>query len=165
MNLPEIELLPVRLEHREAFAAGRLSAMLDLAIPAQWPEFPEAFAPGAEAYSTVDWPAYFFVSKQLGSIVGNGGFCGPPRSGEVEIGYEVAPAFRGRGFATQAAARMVAKAFESPLVHAVVAHTLAEKNASNAVLKKLGMQFDEELPHDEVGSVWRWRIRRFGRLD
>ena len=43
---------------------------------------------------------------------------------------------------------------------AVVAHTLAETNASNTVLRKVGMSFVGEIDNQEVGKVWRWRIIR-----
>jgi RimJ/RimL family protein N-acetyltransferase len=45
-------------------------------------------------------------------------------------------------------------------VEAVVAHTLAETNASNAVLRKAGMSFVAEVKDPEVGKAWRWRISR-----
>jgi [ribosomal protein S5]-alanine N-acetyltransferase len=41
-----------------------------------------------------------------------------------------------------------------------VAHTLAETNASNAVLRKAGMSFVAEVDDPEVGKTWRWRISR-----
>jgi ribosomal-protein-alanine N-acetyltransferase len=41
-----------------------------------------------------------------------------------------------------------------------VAHTLAETNASNAVLRKAGMSFVAEVDDPEVGKAWRWRISR-----
>ena len=93
--------------------------------------------------------------------MGNGGFAGPPsETGEVEIGYEIAPQFENRGFATAAVKEMLKYAFSQPEVQAVVAHTLAEENASNAVLRKAGLSFVAEVPNPEVGSVWRWRISR-----
>lgn len=42
----------------------------------------------------------------------------------------------------------------------VIAHTLAEVNAANRVLQKVGMNFVAELVDDEVGKVWRWQISR-----
>jgi RimJ/RimL family protein N-acetyltransferase len=41
-----------------------------------------------------------------------------------------------------------------------VAHTLAETNASNAVLRKVGMSFVAEVDDPEVGKVWRWQISK-----
>jgi [ribosomal protein S5]-alanine N-acetyltransferase len=106
---------------------------------------------------TPEWPGYFFVSSAHQSVVGNGGFAGPPTNGEVEIGYEIAPEFRRQGFATAATLRLLDIAFARPGVDAVIAHTLANENPSNAVLKKLGMRFMGEFANDEVGAIWRWR--------
>jgi [ribosomal protein S5]-alanine N-acetyltransferase len=39
----------------------------------------------------------------------------------------------------------------------VFAHTLAENNASSAILRKLGFEFVGELTHPEDGIIWEWR--------
>lgn len=41
----------------------------------------------------------------------------------------------------------------------MIARSLAETNASNAVMRKLGMRFDGEL-EQEGTTIWRWRIER-----
>src|SRR5919205_798865 len=110
-----------------------------------------------------NWRDYFFVHPRRRALVGNGGFTGDPDdSGVVEIGYEIAPEHRNRGFATEAARAMIDYAFAhaDARVAAVVAHTLAETNASNAVLRKAGMSFVAEVDDPEVGKAWRWRISR-----
>ena len=68
-------------------------------------------------------------------LVGSGGYKGPPVSREVEIGYEIAPGYRRKGYATAATLLMTQHAFETGLVDAVVAHTVAEENASTRVLQ------------------------------
>lgn len=94
--------------------------------------------------------------------MGNG-FAGSLNAeGEIEIGYEVAPAHQGQGHATAAARALVAMAFGRPGVRAVVAHTLAQENASTGVLRRIGMAQVAELPHPEVGAVWRWRLAKAG---
>lgn len=165
MSSQDIELLVVLPEHREAFHRGKqhLAALIGAKVPDGWPTFPEAFdLPMTQTQTAcIEWPSYLFIWRNLSTLVGNGGFVGPPNSeGEVEIGYEIAPAFRGRGFATKAVKAMVEVAFERPEVKAVVAHTLAEVNASNAVLKKVGMSFVRQVPNAEVGATWRWELRR-----
>jgi [ribosomal protein S5]-alanine N-acetyltransferase len=95
--------------------------------------------------------------------VGNGGFVGAPdRAGVVEIGYEIATEHWNRGFATETAKAMIDYAFAHEEVKAVIAHTLAEKNASNNVLQKVGMTFIAELNNPETGKIWRWQITRDG---
>ena len=161
MRDPKIALIAVLPSHKAALAESRASlhSMLALRLPEGWPQFPEAFSLGDEAPPT-QWSGYLFASQHLGAIVGNGGFVGPPIEGEVEIGYEIAPEFQNKGMATQAVRSLLSLAFQSSSVERVIAHTLAERNASNAVLIKVGMAFVSELHNDEVGKVWRWQLPR-----
>jgi RimJ/RimL family protein N-acetyltransferase len=82
-------------------------------VPAGWPEFPEAIgftiAKLEERPDEAQWWMHLFFDAD-GLLVGSGGFVGPPVDGVAEIGYEIAPEFRGRGYATAAARAMVAKA-------------------------------------------------------
>ncbi len=164
-----LRLIAVEPFHVEALSRDKLelAEVLGVAVPDGWPQFPEAFAPPQDGgprpseRPPTDWRAYFFVHPRRRALVGNGGFTGDPDdSGVVEIGYEIAPEHRNCGFATEAARAMIGYAFADARVAAVVAHTLAEMNASNAVLRKAGMSFDAEVDDPEVGKAWRWRINR-----
>ncbi len=55
----------------------------------------------------------FFVDDATRRLVGSGGFASPPVERTVEIGYEVAPEFRGHGFGTAAARALVERAVAS----------------------------------------------------
>jgi [ribosomal protein S5]-alanine N-acetyltransferase len=161
MGSVRIELVKVEMSHQVAMQSDKsnLETLLNVSIPDGWPQFPEAFDPAHET-STI-WPSYFFLYPPERSLVGNGGFAGTlNEAGEIEIGYEIAPRFQNRGFATAAVKELLNYAFSRNEVRAVVAHTLAEENASNALLKKVGMSFVAEMPNPEVGVVWRWRISR-----
>ncbi len=168
MQTNNLRLIPVERVHVEALSRNRheLAAILGVTVPDGWPHFPEAFSlPADESprseQSPTEWPGYFFIHPQERALVGNGGFTGEPDdSGTVEIGYEIAPEHRDRGFATEAARAMIDYAFAHEEVRAVIAHTLAETNASNSVLRKVGMTFVAETDHPEVGKTWRWRISR-----
>ena len=161
-----LELLEVRLEHKVAFQRGReaLSELLGVAVPLEWPEFPEAFTlPGSGAVA-VDkpepnrWPGYLFIDRRKGALIGNGGYSGEPnRAGEVEIGYEVAAAYQNLGYASEAVRALVNNALKVSEVTAVIAHTLAVENASVRVLRKAGFQWDGEIVSEEAGVIWRWR--------
>jgi len=164
-----LRLVAVEPFHVEALSRDKreLAEVLGVAVPDGWPQFPEAFAPPEDGGSRrserppTDWRDYFFVHPRERALVGNGGFTGDPDdSGVVEIGYEIAPEHRNRGFATEAARAMIGYAFAHEEVRAVVAHTLAETNASNTVLRKVGMSFVAEVGDPEVGKAWRWRISR-----
>jgi RimJ/RimL family protein N-acetyltransferase len=168
METNNLRLIPVERVHVEALSRTKreLEAILGVTVPDGWPHFPEAFSlPDDESHRPErppsDWPGYFFIHPRERALVGNGGFTGEPDdSGAVEIGYEIAPKHRNRGFATEAARAMIDYAFTHEEVRAVAAHTLAETNASNSVLRKVGMTFVAEADHPEVGKTWRWRISR-----
>ena len=163
-----LRLIAVEPFHAEALLRDKreLAEVLGVAVPDDWPQFPEAFSspdggPRRSERPATDWRDYFFVHPRRRSLVGNGGFAGDPDdSGVVEIGYEIAPEHRNRGFATEAAQAMIGYAFAHEGVRAVVAHTLAETNASNAVLRKAGMSFVNEMDDPDVGKVWRWQISK-----
>lgn len=105
------------------------------------------------------WGARFFVAGDPSELVGWGGFKGAPRNGVVELGYEIAESRQGRGLATAAIRAMVAEAFADERVIAVIAHTLAERNASNRVLEKVGFQYDGDALEDGE-NVWRYSLPR-----
>lgn len=105
------------------------------------------------------WSSRLFVAGEPPELIGWGGFKGPPADGVVELGYEIAEARRGRGLATAAVRAMVAEAFADPAVGEVIAHTLAERNASNRVLEKAGFRFDRQMRQDDA-VVWRFRLTR-----
>jgi [ribosomal protein S5]-alanine N-acetyltransferase len=128
-----------------------------------WATFTEALPPTRDAlFQEPDgqpWGTRFFVNGDPPELVGWGGFKGPPDEGVVEIGYEIAEARQGRGLATAAAEAMVAEAFGDAAVTTVIAHTLAERNASNRVLEKAGFLYDGESA--EGGEVvWRYALAR-----
>ncbi|KAF0117082.1 MAG: GCN5-related N-acetyltransferase [Hyphomonadaceae bacterium] len=132
-----------------------------LKVPDDWPLFPEAFEISKENTakpSATPWGGYLFLDFAGTKIIGNGGYVGTPNAkSEVEIGYEIAPEFQNLGFATEAATEMVSFALCNGAT-SVIAHTLARENASNSVLKKVGMKFVSEIPNEELGKVWLWKI-------
>ena len=83
---------------------------------------------------------------------------GPPQDGVVEFGYEVAPAFRGKGLGVAVAKAMVDKATATGQVSTVIAHTLANENPSTGVLRHLGFAKRAQLVDPEDGPIWRWEL-------
>jgi RimJ/RimL family protein N-acetyltransferase len=163
-----LHLIPCEPGHIAALLRGRqdLAAMLQVTLPDGWPYFPEAFS--SETHASLQaapalrqWYSYFFIHPQTRVLVGSGGFAGPPdANGVVEIGYEIAPEHQNRGYATAAAQALISYAFSHAAVTAVIAHTLAQTNASNCVLQKVGMAFEQTMDDPEHGTLWRWRIQR-----
>ncbi len=101
------------------------------------------------------------VHRDSRSVIGNASFTGPPdEEGAVEIAYGIVPDYQGRGYATEAAAALVAFAFGSDRVRLVRAHTLPTINASTRVLAKCGFERVGEVADPEDGPVWRWELTR-----
>ncbi len=97
------------------------------------------------------------VHRESHSVIGSAGFKGPPDGdGMVEIAYGIVPGYQGRGYATEAAAALVAFAFGSGRVRLVRAHTRPTPNASTRVLAKCGFERTGEVVDSEDGLVWRW---------
>jgi ribosomal-protein-alanine N-acetyltransferase len=104
---------------------------------------------------------FFLVHRGARAAIGSAGFKGPPDStGTVEIAYGVAPSFQGHGYATEAAAALVAFAYSTGLVKFVRAHTLPAHNASTRVLAKCGFRHVGDFDDPDDGPVWRWERGR-----
>jgi ribosomal-protein-alanine N-acetyltransferase len=85
------------------------------------------------------------------------GFKGSPdEQGEVEIGYGIAPAYRGQGYTTEAARALIAWAFSAPDCTSVIATGVDSTNiASIRILEKVGMTC-----YQEKDGLLFWRIFR-----
>ncbi len=77
------------------------------------------------------------VRTARGALVGTAGFQGPPRAGEVAIGYGIVPEYRGRGLASEAVAALLEAARCSGAV-VVVAQVDWDNAASRRVLDRHG---------------------------
>ena len=139
-----------------------LSKYLGVNVPSNWSEFgiqifEYTLRQIKDAGIDPQWLAYLPVEINENTLLGTCGFKGSPDSiGMVELGYEVCPLFRNKGYATEVASLLLAMAFDNEDVHFVQAHTLAVKNASVRVLEKCGFNFVEEYRDENDGQVWRW---------
>ena len=89
-------------------------------------------------------------------VVGAGGVKAPPLDdGEVEIGYGIAPACRGRGLATQGARALTIEALAFGASR-VSAFTTPDNTASWRLLQRIGYRRDGETIDPDDGLVWRW---------
>lgn len=102
------------------------------------------------------WWTHLFIHAADRALIGIGGYTGPPEEGTVEIGYGIAPAYRGRGLATAAAAELIIRAGAAG-VRTVRAHTLAHANPSTGVLSTLGFARVAEIDSED-GPLWRWEL-------
>jgi RimJ/RimL family protein N-acetyltransferase len=80
------------------------------------------------------------IERSTGDLIGDAGL--HPLGGrgpDVELGYTLARASWGRGYATEAGAALVAHAFDALAAPRVMAQVEPENLASRHVLEKLGM--------------------------
>ena len=162
--LPEVRLVAATVPLLEALTTdpATFSEMIGSPVPDGWPEFPEAIPSTLDflqhaSESDRPWSMQLFVETSSGALVGSGGFATPPDDRTVEIGYEIAPGFRGRGLGAASARALVDRAHQSGQVDRVVAHTLAGPNASTGVLLRIGFEHIGEQEDPEAGLIWRWR--------
>jgi len=162
-----LKLVPCELRHFEAILSdvAKLEHLLGVTTAEQWLDFPESIQAGRDQLQShpeiLGWWTYLFLHPADKALIGVGGFAGPPsETGMVEIGYNIAPAYRNRGLATEAAQGLIDHAFSQPQIKMVEAHTLSEINGSTRVLEKVGMKKIGTSHDDDVGEVWHWRLMR-----
>jgi ribosomal-protein-alanine N-acetyltransferase len=136
-------LLPCHPNVAQAIAAGSdaLDALLGVRTAADWP------APNFRAYLPLllanpargRWN-WLVVHPEDRLIIGDSGFHGPPdEAGIVELGYIFAAAYRGRGYATEAAQALLAWACAQAEVRGVIAGCAPDNHQSIRVLEKVGL--------------------------
>ncbi|MEU6448669.1 GNAT family N-acetyltransferase [Streptomyces sp. NPDC046979] len=86
-----------------------------------------------------EWGVFALVRREDGLAVGGMGFHGPPdEDGRVEVGYDLAEAARGHGYATEALRALSAWALAREEVTSVFATTEPANVASQAVITRAG---------------------------
>jgi len=109
---------------------------------------------------STQWWTYLCIDEGSNTLIGSGGYKGPPDNGMVEIGYGIAPEWRNRGYATEFACALLRHAFDTGDISRIQAHTMAEENASVHVLKKCGFTRVATLLENEEGAIWKWLYTR-----
>jgi RimJ/RimL family protein N-acetyltransferase len=165
---PRLALIPatVALLEAELRSKEEIEPLLGARVPDSWPpQFYDQAAvrfalraiqnsPGSEAW----WFHYFVLRGSAGdTLVGAGGYKGPPADAVVEIGYSILPDYQRRGFASEAAGGLIAHAFSHAAVERVRAETLPELTASIGVLRTC--RFALVGPGSEPGVV-RYELTR-----
>lgn len=142
-----------------------LARVMGVNVPKKWTEFRDTFTPSYHRWKAHpplrDWWVYLIIHVQDNMLIGSCGYKGEPdANGMVEIGYEVIPSYREKGLGTETAKGLLDHAFLHPSVRKVIAHTMAEENASGHILEKLGFAQTEDISDPDEGLLWRWEISR-----
>jgi RimJ/RimL family protein N-acetyltransferase len=109
----------------------------------------------------------FSLEDREGRLVGDVGIS--PADGEpgvVKVGYTVAPAFQGRGYATEAIGALVAYAFDTLGADVVRAYASADNAPSIRVAEKVGLRLVDRYEHRDADGTWqvvRYERRREDR--
>jgi RimJ/RimL family protein N-acetyltransferase len=110
------------------------------------------------------WVQLSVEERETGQLVGDVGVSlADDEPGVVKIGYTVAPAFQGRGYATEAIRALVAYALETLGAEVVRAYASAENVPSARVAEKVGMRLAERIERRSGSDVWfvvRYELRR-----
>lgn len=93
--------------------------------------------------------------RQGGAPLGMCGLIRRPEMPDVDLGFAFLPAARGQGFATEAAAAMLERAFTHHGLTRVIAFTDPQNTASGNVLTRIGMRYEGLAPHaDEQVALY-----------
>ncbi len=164
LHTERLDLVPASLEALRAAAVDRdaLARLLDVDVAEGWPSseldeaLPSYIAELQRGTATPGWGLWLLIDRDERVLVGDVGFKGRPNSrGEVEIGYGIAPAYRRRGYASEASRTLCDWAFSQPEVARIVAECLPENVPSVRVLQRLGMR----QTHKE-GKMLKWELSR-----
>ena len=110
------------------------------------------------------WVQLSVVERDSGRLVGDVGLS--PADGEpgvIKVGYTIAPAFQGSGYATEAVGALVSYAFDTLGAEVVRAYASADNIASVRVAEKVGMKLMERIEHRYGNEIWygvRYERRR-----
>ncbi len=90
------------------------------------------------------------VRKEDGQLIGSGGICFHPEDGAWHFGYNLRFDCWGRGFATEAARRIIAFAREELCARDFASEHAVDNPASGKVIEKCGLRFSHEGSYDKA---------------
>jgi ribosomal-protein-alanine N-acetyltransferase len=147
----------------QAFRDGgrdALAARLGVAVPADWPVFPETVEVPERIDEANRWGTCWGIHAADATLAVEGGVSTPDAEGRAVFGYAVVADYRGRGLATEFANALIDLARGSGQVGAIDAYTFPAgavspegfaADPSIGVLKRLGFVRVDQ------GEHWHWR--------
>jgi ribosomal-protein-alanine N-acetyltransferase len=167
IETPHLRIVPCDDTLYDAIRMGNntLAKVMGVNVPKKWTEFRDTFTPSYHRWKAHpplrNWWVYLTIYVPDNQLIGSCGYKGEPdANGVVEIGYEIMPSHRMKGLGFETAQGLLLHAFAQSDVRKVIAHTVAEENASTHILEKLGFSQTEDVNDDEEGLLWRWEITR-----
>ena len=101
-----------------------------------------------------------------GQVIGNIGIRRKPENDwEADIGYELAPEYWGRGYATEAALAIVDFGFRELGLHRISSWCIADNAASARVLERVGLRPEGRLRENEHFKGRWWDTLLYGLLE
>lgn len=122
-NDPEV----ARYQYWDGYSEERARALIRAS------EQEEPFVPG-------EWFQFAVELKETGALAGDLGVKVDPDGMQAEIGYTFAREEQGKGYASEAVARLLDHAFRELGLHRVYAVTDQENRSSFALLERLGLR-------------------------
>ena len=117
----------------------------------------ESRAPGGAG----GWVQFTVEERDRGRLVGDVGISAVDSEPSVaKIGYTIAPAFQGRGYATEAVRALVDYAFETLGAERIRAFAAAENIPSLRVAENAGLSLVERFEHRHGAEVVRYELAR-----
>ena len=108
-------------------------------------------------YAVGDFYDWALIEKESGKMIGTCGFTTIDTSNNSgEIGYVLNPDHHGKGYATEAAGRVIEFGFETLGLHRIEARFMEGNEASRHVMEKLGMTF-EGFKRDGIFTKGKYR--------
>ena len=109
---------------------------------------------------------FAIISPGGGRVIGNCGIRRKPENDwEADIGYELAPEYWGRGYATEAALAIVNFGFRELGLYRISSWCIADNAASARVLEKVGLRLEGRLRGNEYFKERWWDTLLFGLLE
>jgi ribosomal-protein-alanine N-acetyltransferase len=146
-----LDLLPLPAEAAGVLVEGdreAASQLIGADLAGDWPLPDLADVLPFQRLATASAAAFgiwLVVDRETATVIGDVGFMGPPGAGgDVEIGYSVSAAHRGRGVASEAVAGLAGWAFEQTEVSTIRARCEVQNVASMRVLERSGFTPDGE---------------------
>lgn len=103
-----------------------------------------------------DWYRFAIVLKGTNELIGTGLVYYEEEIEEWEISYNLGKKYWGNGYTTEAMKKIICFARETLHIKEIVGRYAKENPASGNVMKKLGFQYEKEIPYEcNNGTVHR----------